>query len=356
MFDDTIIALGILYLSFLFRPRKWPIYAFQNFISLIGFMILIGGALSFFATPSMIYMFLVLFLLILLIIYLGYWSIPSHQYWRKNRKVRDVIRHYKHRHESMGPPALHAGWLPRLTVEDKSYFLQLYYLSYDISGILGVDYEGNIVRDLKLIKKLYRTREFAYEMSLPSAHSRRSSAYKGRRETFLRQLAFIKNYEQLSAPLLENHDKDRKQVYEAALVVKRVMETNQKNDLLEATWAAEHKHVHLKEASYEETLSMANQIRENTIWIMDEIQIMLDGATSAKRLLKQIEAGELEVSKDYSLLLNTVLEGRETAKGFREMGEINDETMPIYQRISGDEIEVWEGRFIYMERVDRGEA
>ena len=380
IFDGTpldiriILALTMLIFVSIFRPRKWPVYTFQNFISLIGFTIIIGGVLGTFGPfvfmteifgekarefPTWVYVsftFSVTFLLVLFVIYLGYWSIPSHQDWRRNRKVRDTIQRYKHRHESMGPPALSIGWLPRLVVEGKSYFLQLYYLGYEISGLLCLDDEGNVIRDLALVKKLYRTREFAYEMSLPSAHSKRSSAWKGRQKTYTRLLTFIENYEQLSTPLLENHNKDCQRAYKAALVMRRVLETNQKNDLLEATWAAEHKHVHMKEASYEKMLSMAKKIRENTIWIMDETQVILDGATSAKRLLKQIEAGELEVSSDYSLLLNTVLEGRETAKGFKKMGEMNDETMPIYQRISDDEIEVWEGRFVFMERVDRGEV
>lgn len=378
IFDGTplyirvILALGMLSFVFMFRPRKWPTYAYRNFISLTGFIIVIGCGITVFGPfvlttevygekarelPTWVYMslaFSVLLLVILTVIYLIYWSIPSHQNWRRNRKVRDAIQRYKHRHESMGPPSLSLGWLPRLVVERKSYFLQLYHLGYDVSGILGVDEDGNVVRNLDLIKKLYRTYDFACEMSLPSAHDRRSSAYEAREKTYPRLQTLIANYEQLSTPLSESHETDRKRVYEAALIMRRVLQTNKRNDLLEATWAAKHRHVHLQEASYEEMLSMAAQRRKNTIWIMDEVQVILDGASSAKRLLKKIKAGDIKIHKDLNLLLNTVIEGRETALFFKEIGEANDETMPIYERMPDEGVEVWQERFKIIEKVDRG--
>ena len=307
--------------------------------------------------------------------YIGYFSVPSLMEWKFKRKVKRTVERYRKGaqgnlpRESLGPDY---DWMPRLVVDGKSY----YWVNYSIKqgttadanpaeylkGLMGVDMEGEVVRDEALANKLNRCFTLAAKTCMPFQHQVRERDYwevaQAEREV-RRILAARKEIERsVTADLGPGAVADVEKMYQTLEILREGVEIRKEAILLEANYVMKHHHEYAKESRYEDLERLAAETRgimakvgrlsKDEYWEGDMADTRIEIAYYEKKECKM----HPQLKKLGDLISVSAKEMREGIEG-AQAEELTEEKKPIYAPMNGLEQRRWRERLRYVDQVDR---
>jgi hypothetical protein len=307
--------------------------------------------------------------------YIGYFGVPSLMEWKFKRKVKRTVERYRKGaqgnlpRESLGPDY---DWMPRLVVDGKSY----YWVNYSIKqrttadanpaeylkGLMGVDMEGEVVRDEALANKLNRCFTLAAKTCMPFQHQVRERDYwevaQAERE-IRRILAARKEIERsVTADLGPGAVADVEKMYQTLEILREGVEIRKEAILLEANYVMKHHHEYAKECRYEDLERLAAETRGimakvgrlswEKYWEGDLADSRIEIAYYEKKECKM----HPQLKKLGDLISVSSKEIREGIEG-AQAEELTEEKKPIYAPMNGLEQRRWRERLRYVDLVDK---
>lgn len=356
--------LGTLIIWIGFRPRRpWAIHAHMNRIFLKMFFVI---EISVAGIPLWAYISGVLFheqlfkysgvgfytLVLLSIsgtIYILYWGL---RFSRKKNGIAVVdaaIERYRRPDEIVD-----GAWLPELIVNGKAYSLVYYRAKQEKdSGFIGLDQEGQVVRDETLIRKLGQCYRLATAMAYPPLINKRTSSYLDTEKMLKLLDRSLKKYDVLTQPLIQQASTQIQQLKDGLLATREYASALCKAWYLEAEWGQKHGNANLRQVRYEDVLELASQMDAYQL-MTEKNQIILKGVDAAQALSQIIAERPDKFSakfKELGALLTLLINFKKSA----QIAQKASQTNPIIQYLPLNEVDLrgWRNRLEWVDKVDR---
>jgi len=351
----------------LIQKSKIIMYAFI-FIFFIGFSTdIILDSL----TTMYVYTIIIMLLMSVCLFYVWYWSIPSYIEWKRNRKVFQTANTYRKPpknifiKEYIGETV---SWQPRLIVDDTPYYLIDYYFrevsvnggkpgSY-VVGYLGLDLQGNIIRDQEITHKLIRCQHLGYRSS-PLRCIDRSNEYKRIIAALKMTEKYIRKFDAIRenlAQLLPEGVCELEAVFRGFTVI-HDRAIIQRNVLLEeAKYVEANPPTKMRECRYEDVLIITQKLRDILSPTPAQETPFLEGLKARQRLLLSFKKANTKVPRPLRIILLSLklneVEYRKMFDSFH-VPAYTDELAPIYSGLTEDALRVWKERLEYADSIDK---
>jgi hypothetical protein len=310
--------------------------------------------------------------MLLLMVYVIYWSNPAVNEWKKNKAVLLSIQkykkpaHYPLPKEDVGQVP---NWLPRLVIDGKSYYLVDYFVraisinnaparSY-MTGLLALNSDGSIVRDEILVNKIHRCQRFLYSTSSPTEDTKRALNFL---ITYTR-VWFYKRHSPYIHSWLKSTPSIKQEIgHEFDLLIGAIdaminWELMKRKELIiEGTYACDNNTARIKECTYDQMLEVADKIRaQKSIGLQYEKQYR-EGIDATQQIVKYLLNTKITIPLYIKNILvwleSTSQQGIEDLTSFH-VPDFSDEYVPIYFPMDVETYRVWKERLEYVDSIEK---
>ena len=354
-----------------FQPRKpYTIHAYMNGVFMKMFLLLgvgmTGGNVLWLFASFMIFslplwatmtgVFIFLGLIILAMVYVLYWSLPFSRKEKGIPAVDAAIARYKKPNEEVA-----GAWEPDLIVDGKAYSL-ITYLGGK-GGQLAFDMQGNVARDLELMRKISCCSQLAIQSARPDAINQRTNGYTSTQKGMKQLEIGLRKYDQWVLPLKklgEETGKHIENIKSILLLFQSYGPAVCEGWKLEAEWGNQRGNAQLKEVRYEDMLVLSNRINENLSFLLMEAHTLSSGIESAleiQNLMKKNREIDRQ-SPNLKYLLELALVFREVSEIVKNAVGKGEKELPSKygNGFKEEQIKLWESRLKWVDKVDGGKA
>jgi len=299
------------------------------------------------------------------------WSIPSYHEWKRNRKVFQTAKTYRKPpknifiKEYIGETI---SWQPRLIVDNIPYYLIDYCYrevsvnggkprSY-VTGYLGLDMEGNIIRDYEIIHKLVRCRELGYKCS-PLRCIDRSNEYKRIIAALKMSEKYIRKFDAIRenlAQILPEGVCELEAIFRGFIVIHDGAIIQRDVLLEEAKYVEHNPPTKMRECRYEDVLIITQKLRDILSPTPAQETPFLEGLKARQRLLLSFKRANMNIPRPLRIILLALklneVEYRKMFDSFH-VPAFTDEYVPLYLNPAGEDQRIWKERLEYVDMIDQ---
>jgi hypothetical protein len=357
-----LVGSGILLIGF--RPRKpWIIHAYMNKMFIKVFLVVdlaagamlwwmgISAGLGMNRNAGFVIVLLIVGLMCLIMVYVLYWGLPFSRKQKGVAAVDAAIERYKKQEEGVV-----GTWQPDLIVDGKAYSVATYYTQRKETGILGVDLQGKVVRDLALMNKIAACSRLAQEVANPEQINARTKSYRDTQKMLELLDKGLAGFDRSVAVLGEKEAKRIQTLKQTLLLIREYSQALCEMWYLEAEWGSKHGNAHLKEVRFEDVLDLNGKMKAFEL-ITAQAELLREGISSAASLLKLIQKEPVIHSKSPDLKpLMELISGFERSAQTIESAKETGTQHVKYMGLSEQDHENWQSRLAWVDKVNKTTA